>query len=949
MQWFLVWMLQEAGMVNADELVNAVAHSTNRCPELLQCFKRRRRTLTEKVSPHTQTANIPGQVLVENVSYELNNSKPQITDFLLSESEKDTQFQLKLDIHLAMLLKYFNTEIQLPAMPSLLHCVRKQSVESELSNVVYVEILSEIADSKATLLHIVGKLHKTFLTDLKQKWVLVIGDAKIFDVLQDLRVEYGDNLKWLIPIPGDWHVLYNYHKVLMKPYADAGLINLAKVSGYRAETLTAIRNASNFRRTHLFLLQSFEAVYQHYLDLFYGEDINEEVQTSVKSLLDEFNGICNEADLEAFRSTASSTMTKTKLAQIQSEFVEYLESLDHETYKFWHKFLFEDFLPYLSLYMSLRHRNWDMRMAGLKQMAALYTAFDHTTYQGLIPQHLLDVCKMPDCLKAHLKRGAFAIRLTSRDWCGVALDECHEMKINKDAKLAVIRPTREKMRHISNYLPFRSACINNLKSQLFPEQKKQRNCYTPTSRDKAVETNAKAMLSALKSHGMVSTSQDNNSGLCTILHHKEATPAQSHDLLRFRHIGQESFEQYVRHRMLNDPSTVAPVRQKRLVTFTVTEAQKRRVKVVEKETKMAQRVLKRQMAWMVKHEVDPQEINNFFGPTSSLPRALADRNGLPNKSAKSTTTKDIPVILTSLPWAPTAVILEGMFIIQTPPFPTMEHMKEYAQMLFIRYVTPHYNRNATEVHVVFDNPGGLAETPKEIEQKRRDAASAESMDHKCTTFHSGTEVPKNWRALLACRRCKSALTSYLAEQFLELAPSHMQDTGQEFFTNVKGVAYTSSNEEDMMERPSLSTNMDEADMRIWLHCVHSNCTRIVIFSPDTDIYDIGLAIAGNMHGKSIIIQLSKSLVSSPKLLDLNALLLAITRDPDLSGIPPSGRPQALQTLYVCTGCDYVSFFAGIGKCSFLSTFFQHASFIASNSPPGSIGMISLNKQDKSLF
>ena len=565
---------------------------------------------------------------------------------------------------------------------------------------------------------------------------------------------------------------------------------------------------------------------------------------------------------------------------------------------------------------------------------------------------------MPDCLKAHLKRGALAIRLTSRDWCGVALDECHEMKINKDAKLAVIRPTREKMRHISNYLPFRSACINNLKSQLFPEQTKQRNCYTPTSRDKAVETNAKAMLSALKSHGMVSTSQYNNSGLCTILHHKEATPAQSHDLLRFRDIGQESFEQYVRHRMLNDPSTVAPVRQKRLVTFTVTEAQKRRVKVVEKEMKMAQRVLKRQMAWMVKHEVDPQEINNFFGPTSSLPRALADRNGLPNKSAKSTTTKyiqnrykDIPVILTSLPWAPTAVILEGMFIIQTPPFPTMEHMKEYAQMLFIRYVTPHYNRNATEVHVVFDNPGGLAETPKEIEQKRRDAASAESMDHKCTTFHSGTEVPKNWRALLACRRCKSALTSYLAEQFLELAPSHMQDTGQEFFTNVKGVAYTCSNEEDMMERPFLSTNMDEADMRVWLHCMHSNCTRIVIFSPDTDIYQIGLAIAGNMHRKSIIIiiQLSKSLVSSPKLLDLNALLLSITRDPDLSGIPPSGRPQALQTLYVCTGCDYVSFFAGIGKCSFLSTFFQHASFIASNLPPGSIGMISLNKQDESLF
>ena len=32
-------------------------------------------------------------------------------------------------------------------------------------------------------------------------------------------------------------------------------------------------------------------------------------------------------------------------------------------------------------------------------------------------------------------------------------------------------------------------------------------------------------------------------------------------------------------------------------------------------------------------------------------------------------------------------------------------------------------------------------------------------------------------------------------------------------------------------------------------------------------------------------------------------------------------PQALQSLYVCTGCDYVSFFVGMGKASF---FYQHS-------------------------
>jgi hypothetical protein len=37
--------------------------------------------------------------------------------------------------------------------------------------------------------------------------------------------------------------------------------------------------------------------------------------------------------------------------------------------------------------------------------------------------------------------------------------------------------------------------------------------------------------------------------------------------------------------------------------------------------------------------------------------------------------------------------------------------------------------------------------------------------------------------------------------------------------------------------------------------------------------------------------------------------------------------QVFQTLYVCSGCDYTSFFHQIGKATFLRHFFQHANFI----------------------
>ena len=33
----------------------------------------------------------------------------------------------------------------------------------------------------------------------------------------------------------------------------------------------------------------------------------------------------------------------------------------------------------------------------------------------------------------HLKKGSFSVRLTPTEWHAVALDECHEMRINKDA------------------------------------------------------------------------------------------------------------------------------------------------------------------------------------------------------------------------------------------------------------------------------------------------------------------------------------------------------------------------------------------------------------------------------------------------------------------------------------------------------------------------------------
>ena len=98
---------------------------------------------------------------------------------------------------------------------------------------------------------------------------------------------------------------------------------------------------------------------------------------------------------------------------------------------------------------------------------------------------------------------------------------------------------------------------------------------------------------------------------------------------------------------------------------------------------------------------------NLFASASSLPRALFDKNGLPYKSNKSSTTKYLvkwyknsPILSSRLPWFPTSVILEGMFMIQMVPLPTIDRIRDYAKMLFIRYAKFHFI-SAIEVHIVF--------------------------------------------------------------------------------------------------------------------------------------------------------------------------------------------------------------------------------------------------------
>ena len=99
-------------------------------------------------------------------------------------------------------------------------------------------------------------------------------------------------------------------------------------------------------------------------------------------------------------------------------------------------------------------------------MAPVFSAFDHLTYKKLIAQHLADVLSLPQSILDFFRIGGFVVSLTANPWHSVALDEAHEMKINKECKISMVRLSEDYIKRIAGYIPYRAKCMENLRQEL---------------------------------------------------------------------------------------------------------------------------------------------------------------------------------------------------------------------------------------------------------------------------------------------------------------------------------------------------------------------------------------------------------------------------------------------------------------------------------------------------
>ena len=126
-----------------------------------------------------------------------------------------------------------------------------------------------------------------------------------------------------------------------------------------------------------------------------------------------------------------------------------------------------------------------------------------------------------------------------------------------------------------------------------------------------------------------------NRGLLNTFTNLKATQEQAHDMLAFRSIGEEALDVYIKHVIIGETSTSSVIRHRKLLTMASVKTTRRKISQKEKENKQILMCLRKRLAWCNRTGMSYDSSKEQY---SLYPRALADENGMPHKSAKSTWT-----------------------------------------------------------------------------------------------------------------------------------------------------------------------------------------------------------------------------------------------------------------------------------------------------------------------
>ena len=563
-------------------------------------------------------------------------------------------------------------------------------------------------------------------------------------------------------------------------------------------------------------------------------------------------------------------------------------------------------------------------------MAKMSQICGSTYYSRLLPQHLSDIECYPKEVVDHLKMGGFSMNIKGFNWHSQALDEGHETCINRDLKHVLTTATGSSFLKFINYMPTRAATLANIKKQLNISEYKLSEPSKKLLVD--IELNIGALLEKWNNSALALDLVKTENLLHLFKLDKAGTTSQIENIVNLHNTADSHFKQYIKSSLSTSKYLFPKQKMLRLTGFganktPTTSNVKKSLKDKQQELKMTKII----MEWSNEQNVAVTNLDQFI----SLPRAIALENGdmvtSNSKSKCKDTYKKIykesfktGLDLSSMD----SIVLDAMFIVHNTPVRFYKRFSEYLSSLFVKYVST-LLKDVKEVIIAFDYQTLSDKSPKQLLRNKRDG---DDFSERLIHFNRESSLPSNWKTFIKNRENKQQLVNLICEEFVLLGTKLLQPgkviiIGGGFLDSHKTVHVELGTS---YELGTHITNIDEGDSLVWFYALKSKYDNIVIYSPDNDVYHIGLPLISDIINKDVVILTD---FNDKNYIKINTLKNEIAQDLDFMS-DHTDVALIFQVFYICTGCDYVSFFIGNGKVSFFKTLKTHFKFI--NSENGGI-------------
>ena len=127
-----------------------------------------------------------------------------LQEFKLNEAETEAKNKFSAVIF-EFSVRCSVAQVSLPDDDIVLPSIRKRfGIESRQSDhqsqITYLRIINEPSDNKETILKVINFLYNVYDVETLINHLVVIGDAKTYELLRKRKDEYGGDLNWLIPL-----------------------------------------------------------------------------------------------------------------------------------------------------------------------------------------------------------------------------------------------------------------------------------------------------------------------------------------------------------------------------------------------------------------------------------------------------------------------------------------------------------------------------------------------------------------------------------------------------------------------------------------------------------------------------------------------------------------------------------------------------------------------------